>query len=377
MPSSRGSVKMDGNLLPLLLQVTFASPTIWNCLIHIFGLSMLSNVVKETAVTMALNIGKKPRRLNELAKHRNQICKTRHSEKPASFKLVQLAPRSFCHAVDGIWEQYWKFNFSRGEWYRLLNSSNAAASSMSSANTTCRCFCAMVLFSSSCTSLPVSSGAIAAPYPQCPGRRLQAGPSGHVVQSNVDLRDSLGVFVPAKWTVMAMICNDFINFILTLCKVWMDFQPKSVPHQAGQWQTMVTNAFSTWVRINPYNVKIYFTTLHSSLCTLKQAGFYPWLTCPPRIWCKNQPPTTETSVGCASRNNPWQLLLWDAGCITQRGPRATGNSLPRTGRNLRATTKVQLLQGRLAQDFQQVSGPIGTFGVSVEAPGVIKRGLWG
>jgi len=41
----------DGNLLPLLLQVTFASPTICNCLFHIFGLSMLSNVVKETAVT--------------------------------------------------------------------------------------------------------------------------------------------------------------------------------------------------------------------------------------------------------------------------------------------------------------------------------------
>ena len=89
-------------MLPLLLQVTFASPTICNCLFHIFGLSMLSNAVKETAVTMALNIGKKTRRLNELAKHRNQVCKTRHSEKFASLKLVQLAPRSFCHAADGI-----------------------------------------------------------------------------------------------------------------------------------------------------------------------------------------------------------------------------------------------------------------------------------
>ena len=62
--------------------------------------------------------------------------------------------------------------------------------------------------------------------------------------SNVDLRDSFGVFVPAKWTVMAMICNDFINFILTLCKDCMiSSQTKPVPHQAGQWQTMATLAF--------------------------------------------------------------------------------------------------------------------------------------
>ena len=53
----------DCNLLPLLLQVTFASLTICNCLFHIFGLSMLPNVVKETAVTMALTFEKKTRRL--------------------------------------------------------------------------------------------------------------------------------------------------------------------------------------------------------------------------------------------------------------------------------------------------------------------------
>ena len=141
---------------------------------------------------------------------------------------------------------------------------------MLAANTTCKCFCAMVL-SSSRVSLPVSSRAIAAPYPQCPGRRLQAGPSGHVFQSNVDLRDSLGVFVPAKWTVMAMICNDLINFILTLCPA----KTKSVPHQAGQWQTMATNAFSTWVRINPYNVKI-TTTLQ--LTYPKTIRFLPFST---------------------------------------------------------------------------------------------------
>ena len=58
MPSYEGREKKDGNLLPLLLQATFASPSICNCLFHIFGLSMLSNVVKETAVTMALDIEK-------------------------------------------------------------------------------------------------------------------------------------------------------------------------------------------------------------------------------------------------------------------------------------------------------------------------------
>ena len=99
---------------------------------------------------------------------------------------------------------------------------------------------------------------------------------------------------------------------------------------------------------------------------------------PSRIWCKDQPPTPETSVaGCASRNNPWQLLLGDAGCITQRGPRATGNSLPRSGRKLIAIFKVNLLQGRVPQDFQQVCGPIGAFGVQVKAPGMLKRGLRG
>ena len=66
-------------------------------------------------------------------------------------------------------------------------------------------------------------------------------------------------------------------------------------------------------------------------------------------------------------------LLWDAACSTQRGPRATRNSLPRSGRNLRASNKVQLLQRRVPQDFQQVCGPIGTFGVIVKAPGMLKR----
>ena len=64
-------------------------------------------------------------------------------------------------------------------------------------------------------------------------------------------------------------------------------------------------------------------------------------------------------------------------CFSQIGPAGAAQLLPRSGRNLRAKIKVQLLQGRVAQDFQHVCGPIGTLGVSVEAPGVIKRGRWG
>ena len=63
-------------------------------------------------------------------------------------------------------------------------------------------------------------------------------------------------------------------------------------------------------------------------------------------------------------------------CFFQIGPAGTPQLLPRSGRNSRATHKVQLLQGRVAQDFQQVCGPICTFGVIVKAPGVLKRGRW-
>ena len=64
-------------------------------------------------------------------------------------------------------------------------------------------------------------------------------------------------------------------------------------------------------------------------------------------------------------------------CFFQIGPAGAAQLLPRSGRNSMATTKVQLLQGRVPQDFQQVYSPIGTFGVSAEAPAVLKRGLWG
>ena len=111
-----------GNLLPLLLQVTLASPTICTCLFHIFGLSMLS---KKQPWQWPLTF-KKNTASNELAKHRNQVCKTRHDDKVLlSLKLVQLAPRSFCHAADGIWEQSRKSNFSRGE-FRKTSSRSAA-----------------------------------------------------------------------------------------------------------------------------------------------------------------------------------------------------------------------------------------------------------
>ena len=76
-----------------------------------------------------LTFKKKTRRLNKLTKHQNQICKTRHPKKIASLKLVQLAPRSFCHAADGIRKQSPKFNFSRGE-FRKTSSRSAAPSAL-------------------------------------------------------------------------------------------------------------------------------------------------------------------------------------------------------------------------------------------------------
>ena len=72
MPSYRVSLSKDGNLLLLLLQVTFGSPTICTCLFRIFGLSMLPNVVKEAAVTMALNIRKKKNTASQQAGQTSQ-----------------------------------------------------------------------------------------------------------------------------------------------------------------------------------------------------------------------------------------------------------------------------------------------------------------
>ena len=64
---------------------------------------------------------------NELAKHRNQVCKTRHHSKFASLKLVQLAPRSFCHAVDGIILHLWRFRDTRLQCFRCSRTSPHAA----------------------------------------------------------------------------------------------------------------------------------------------------------------------------------------------------------------------------------------------------------
>ena len=61
-------------------------------------------------------------------------------------------------------------------------------------------------------------------------------------------------------------------------------------------------------------------------------------------------------------------------CFFQIGPAGTTQLLPRSGRNSITIRKVQLLQGRVAQDFQQVCGPIGTFGVIAKAPGGLKKG---
>ena len=86
----------------------------------------------------------------------------------------------------------------------------------------------------------------------------------------------------------------------------------------------------------------------------------------------------EKNMACERTGQTSQPYLQDEArrkvCFFQIGPAGTTQLLPRGGRNLRATRKVQLLQGRVPQDFQQVRSPIGTFGVTAEAPGVLKRG---
>ena len=85
-------------------------------------------------------------------------------------------------------------------------------------------------------------------------------------------------------------------------------------------------------------------------------------------------------VKCCHRKTNSQPNLQDEArkkvCFSQIGPAGTPQLLPRGGRNLRATIKVQLFEGRVAQDFQQVCGSIGT-GVILKAPGVIKKGTVG
>ena len=67
-----------------------------------------------------LNIQKKARRLANWPK-------TRHHEKFASFKFVQLAPRSFCHAVDGIMWHLWRFRDTTLQCFRRSRTSPHAA----------------------------------------------------------------------------------------------------------------------------------------------------------------------------------------------------------------------------------------------------------
>ena len=124
------SLQKDGNLLPLLLQVIFGKSD------HL-QLSSISHFRSFNVVTCRqrhsrdngpwpLHSRKKTGRLNELAKHRNQICKTRCIEKSASLKFAQLAPRSFCHAVDGIMSHLWRFRDTKLQRFRSRKTSPAA-----------------------------------------------------------------------------------------------------------------------------------------------------------------------------------------------------------------------------------------------------------
>ena len=115
------SPKKKGNLLPLLLQVRPLA-TVYFTFLAFHCCQMLS---KKQLWQWPLTFQKKTRHLNEVAKHRNQICKTRHSEKFASLKLLQLAPRSFCHAEDGILH-FWRLRDTRLQSFKCSKTSPAA-----------------------------------------------------------------------------------------------------------------------------------------------------------------------------------------------------------------------------------------------------------
>ena len=118
----------DGNLFSAPLASAFCkSDHLQLSISHFLAFQRCQMLSKKQPWQWPLTLEKKTQRLNELAKHRNQVCKTRHLSKFASLRLLQLAPRSFCHAADGIWEQWLKFNFSRGE-FRKTSSRSAAPS---------------------------------------------------------------------------------------------------------------------------------------------------------------------------------------------------------------------------------------------------------
>ena len=114
---------------------------------------------------------------------------------------------------------------------------------------------------------------------------------------------------------------------------------------------------------------VYFTFLAFQCCQMF-AKKQPWQW-PLTFEKKN---TASQRTGQTSQPS-WQDEARIKVCFFQIGPAGTAQLLPSSTRNLRAILKVQLLQGRVAQDFQQVCGPIGTNGVIPKAPGALKRGL--
>ena len=122
------------------------------------------------------------------------------------------------------------------------------------------------------------------------------------------------------------------------------------------------------LQVRPF-ATMYFTFLAFQCCQmLSKKQLWQW----PLTLGKN---TASQRTGQTSQPSLQDEAQWEV-CFSQIGPAGAAQLLPRSGRNLNATSKVQLLQGRVAQDFQQVCGPIGT-GVIVKAPGVLKTGLRG
>ena len=268
------------------MQVTFSSPTICNCVVHIFGLSMLPNVVQETTVTMALNIREK---------------------NAASQRTGQTSQPSL--QSEALWEVCFSQIGPAGAAQLLPRSGRNLRAT---------------------TKVQPLQGRVAQDFQQVCG---PIGTFGVIDKApGVIKKGTVGI---KGWQFVAAPLANYLRK--------SDHLQLSISHF---WPFNVVKCCQRNSRDNG--------TQHSK----KKKRVYP-------NWQTGQ--TSQPSLQDKARIKV---------CFPQIGPAGTPQLLPSSGRNLRAIKKSQLLQGRVAQDFQQVCSPIGA-GVFVEAPGILKRGLWG
>ena len=197
----------------------------------IFCRSMLSNVVKETAVTMAFNIGKK----HGVSTNWPNIA-TKFARRGTVRSLLLLNWSSWHRAASAT---------QRAE----FESNDKSSTSPGKSGTDCSVAQMQPLL---LCQLQIQLANVCVPWWWCCSHHLAhlylfplAPLQLHIhnaldgdcrlglldmFQSNVDLRDSFRVFVPVVSSISSWLCVQF---------EWIS---KSVSHQAGQWKTMVTNA---------------------------------------------------------------------------------------------------------------------------------------